>query len=104
MYWTKATGGLGSKAACFAYALSRRPEPHLLEDLAPDEAVGIGDRLRDLVVVVPLGVHELHRLAGLLQRLGELARLALELGRLQRPVEEHDRRINPVQVPYRRQL
>lgn len=55
-----------------------------VEHRAPEYAIRVRERLLDLeVVVVPRG-DELHRLACFLHRLREVARLALELGRLER--------------------
>ena len=61
-------------------------ELHLLEHRAAQEAVGLAERLDDLEVVVALADQELHRLAGRRHGRGEVARLALELRRLERAV------------------
>src|SRR5436309_14700009 len=76
---------------------------HLRQHRAAEMAVGIAERLGDLEVVVALGDDELDALAGFLERLGEVARLALELGRLDRAVVEHDRRADALAITLRRE-
>src|SRR6266536_6492 len=63
--------------------LRRGAEPHLRQHRAAEQAVRIGQRLQHLEVVVALADEELHRFAGRLPRRVEVARLALELRRLE---------------------
>src|SRR6266699_770696 len=77
---------------------SRQDELHLLERRAAEEPVRTGERLEDLEVVVALRDEELCGPADRLDRRGEVARLALELRRLERPVREHYGAIEPPEV------
>src|ERR1051326_1853648 len=79
-------------------------EPHLFERGAAAEAERIRHRLLHLEVVVALADEELDRLAGGLDGGGELARLALELGRFQRAVPDDERRVELIEVALRAQL
>src|SRR6266508_3517567 len=78
-------------------------EPHLLEHRAAQEAVGSPERFDHLEVVVPFADQELHRLAGRRQRGGEVARLALELRRLERAVRDDEGGVEPVEMALRAQ-
>src|SRR5439155_26091130 len=62
---------------------SRRHELHLLERRAAEEAVGTGEGFVDLEMVVALREEILHGFPRRLDRSGEVARLALELRRLE---------------------
>lgn len=73
---------LEEPAAEYAVAL----QPHLREDRAAHGSVGIAEGLGDLEVVVALGADDFDHLAGPGQRIGEVARLPLELRRLERAV------------------
>src|SRR5882672_8509021 len=79
-------------------AVSPRREFHLLERSAAEEAVGIGERLEDLEVVVALPDEKLHGFPRSLDRRGEVARLALKFGRLERPVRDDYGAVEPVDV------
>ncbi len=65
---------------------------------AAEEAVGRGQRLQHLEVIVALADQELDRLAGGLHGGGEIARLALEFRRLERAVRDDDRAVEPVEM------
>ena len=82
-------------------ATSRRRELHLLQHGAAEQAVGIGKRLHDLEVVAALHHRDRHRLADSFHRRGEVAALALEVGRLERAVGDDDRRAQLVDVALR---
>src|SRR5207247_376823 len=73
-------------------------EGHLLQDRAPEQAVRIGESLDDLEVVVPLADEEGRRLAGGPDRGREVARLPLELRRLERALGDDDGRVEPVEA------
>src|SRR5882672_11856300 len=76
-------------------------ELHLLEHRPAEQAVGTGEGLEDLEMVVALGDEQLRGLARGFHRGGEIARLALELGRLERAVGQHHRRVEAVEVALR---
>src|ERR1041384_4399095 len=79
-------------------------QSHLLQRSMAAEAEGIRHRLLHLEVVVALADDELDRLAGGLDGGGELARLALELGRLERNVADDERRVQLIQMALRAEL
>src|SRR6266853_3896744 len=86
--------GKGTDIHSSLHATARRSaspkhELHLLERRAAEESVRTGERLEDLEVVVALRGEKLHGFPRRLDRSGEVARLALELRRLERPVREH---------------
>src|SRR5437016_1318337 len=70
------------------------PDFHLCEQRAAERAVGIGERLGQLEVVVALGADDLGALPRAGEGVGEIARLALELRRLERAVDDGDRRLH----------
>src|SRR6266853_4387218 len=82
---------------------SPKHEFRLLERRAAEEAVRTGEGLVDLEMVVALRDKELCGLAGRLDRRGEVARLALKFGRLERPVRDDHRAVEPVEVALRTQ-
>ena len=63
-----------------------------------EQAVGAAERLEHLEMIVALADEELHRFACRLDGGREVARLALELGRLLGAVRHHDRAREPVDV------
>ena|SRR6516162_7430131 len=77
---------------------SARGEPHLLQRRAAEQVVGIAELFHHLEVVVAFHHGERDRLAGGLDRGGEIAALALELGRLQGAVNQRDRRYQLVEM------
>src|SRR5262245_19930131 len=82
----------------------RRPQAHLLEHRADEQAVVIAELLHHLEVVVALHDGDADRLACRFNRRGEVATLALEFRRLGGAVDERNRRIQPVQMALRREL
>ena len=78
-------------------ALARR-ELHLLERGTAEEAIGIAESFRQFEMVVSFGDDELHGFACSFDRRGELAGLALKLWRFERPMRNHDRRIQFVEM------
>src|SRR5687767_3854749 len=79
-----------------------RRELHLPKHRAADRAVGVGDRLAELEVVVALGVDQLDVLAGGFERCSELLRLAPEFRRLVRAIQQHDGGLDALELPLRR--
>src|SRR3981081_1368405 len=71
---------------------------HLLEHTAAEQAVVMRQGLENLEVIVALADQELERLAGGLQGGREVARLALELGRLASPVADHQRADDSIEM------
>src|SRR5437867_5147436 len=82
--------------ACVASGLR---EIHLLERRAAEKPVRARERFVDLEVVVALRDDKLHGLAGGLHRRREIARLALELRRLERAVRDDHGAVEPPDVP-----
>src|ERR1051326_9533325 len=79
-------------------------QSHLLQRSMAAEAERIRHRLLHLEMVVAVAHDEVDRLAGGPDGGGELARLALELGRLKRAVPDDERRMQLVEVALRAQL
>src|ERR1051325_10258935 len=79
-------------------------QSHLLQRSMAAEAEGIRHRLLHLEVVVAVAHDEVDRLSGGLDGGGELARLALELGRLERTVADDERRVQLIQMALRAEL
>src|SRR5581483_7000838 len=75
-----------------------------LQGLVAAEAERVRHRLLHLEMVVAVAEQELDRLAGGFDRGGELARLALELRRLERAVPDDERRMELVEMPLRAEL
>ncbi len=78
-------------------------ESHLPQLRAAGQPIGARQRLQQLEMVVALADEELRRLACRLQRREEVARLALELGRLAGAVGEDERRVERVEMALRAQ-
>src|SRR5258706_4684200 len=76
---------------------------HHREHRAAERAVRVGERLGELEVVVALGTDDLGGASGAGQGVGEVLRLALELGRLERAVDDRDRRADAVEMTLRRE-
>ena len=66
---------------------SSRSQSHLSQSSATHETVRIPQRFQNFKVVVALAHDKLYRLPDGLHGSGEVARLALKLGRFHRPVE-----------------
>src|SRR5262245_1564119 len=71
---------------------------HLLECYAAKQAIGIAKGFWQFEVIVSLGDDQLYRLVGSLDGRGELAGLALKLGRLESPVRKDERCIQFVEM------
>src|SRR5262249_56746459 len=78
-------------------------ESHLRQHRAAEQAIRIGQRLQHLEVVVALADKELDGLAGGFDCRVEVARLALELGRLAGAVSENEGRVELVEMTLRAQ-
>src|SRR6266567_2487080 len=78
-------------------------EFHHLQRGAAHDAVGIAERLLHFIVIIAFANDELDGLTRGLQRGIEVARLALELRRLQRTMRESDRRADLIDVALRAQ-
>src|SRR5262249_36700908 len=81
--------------------LTGSAESHQIECAAADEAVGAGQRLGDLEVIVALAHEETVEPARGPERLGEVPRLALELRRLLITVGHDHRARDPRQMTLR---
>src|SRR6266404_5369579 len=76
-------------------------QPHLREDSATKQAIGIPEGLQHFEMIVALAYDELDRLAGGFHRGVEVARLPLKFRRLVSPMSEYEGRVQLVDVTLR---
>src|SRR5580692_10195343 len=86
---------------CSTQARLAPRQPHLREDSATKQAIGIPEGLQHLEMIIPLAHDELDRLAGGFYRRVEVARLPLKFRRLVSPMGEYEGRVQLVDVTLR---
>jgi hypothetical protein len=78
-------------------------ELHHLHRGTTHDPVRIGERLSHFEMIVPFGDNELHRFARRFHGRREIARLPLEVRRLQQSARQHQRCVDLIEVTLRAQ-
>src|SRR6202023_745911 len=86
---------------CSTQARLALRQPHLREDSATKQAIGIPEGLQHFEMIIPLAHNELDRLASGFPRRVEVARLPLKFRRLVSPMSEYEGRVQLFDVTLR---